>query len=77
MEPEERKMLERLVQISEQNNRMLQKMRRAVLWGRFVHMVYLIVIVSLSVASYYYIKPYIGTLTSALNTLNQYSNMPR
>ena len=68
MEPEDRKMLAEVLAISQQNNRMLRQMRREVLWARFLHVVYWIVIIVIACISYYYIKPYIGLLNQAIET---------
>lgn len=65
MSPEEREMLERLLRISEQNNRILRVMRREVLWSRYFRVLYMLAIVGIAVAIYYFIKPYLGSLDGA------------
>ncbi len=78
MDDQERKMLERVLKLSEDNNRMLRSMRRAALVSKFVHLLYWIVIIGISVVSYYYIKPYIDSVYSALQTVERVNNfMPR
>jgi polyferredoxin len=69
MEPQERQMLERLLHISEQNNRLLRKMRREVLIHRFARLAYWIVILVLGVVAYYYITPYFQNVNSLLNSI--------
>ena len=71
MEPEEKEILHRVLKLSEQNNRMLRAMRRSALIGRFMHLLYWVIIIGISVISYYYIQPYLGTITSALDTIGE------
>lgn len=74
MNPEEREMLERLLKISEHNNRILRVMRREVLWSRFFKVFYLIAIIAISYAIYYYLQPYLGNLDSAMQIIEKAKN---
>jgi hypothetical protein len=74
MDQEERDILERILKLTEQNNRMLRNMRREVVLGRVFHIVYWIIIISIAVASYYYIKPYLGTITDAIDNIDKLRN---
>ncbi len=75
MEPEEREMLQRLLKLSEQNNRILRSMKRSVTIGRLMHMVYWIIIIAITVISYYYMRPYIETIKSTLGAVDQLQNI--
>jgi hypothetical protein len=79
MEPEERKMLEKVLHIVEHNNRMLRRIRHEVWFARLSHLIYWIIILGISIAGYYYLKPYIGNLNSAFDIINQYKSgqLPR
>lgn len=59
MEPEEREMLKKALELSEENNRMLHAIRRSMFWGRVARLVYWIVIIGAAVGAYYYLEPYI------------------
>jgi hypothetical protein len=61
MDDEERKMLEKVLQISEQTNRVVRRMRREVIFGRIFHLLYWVIILGVAYAGYYYIKPYLGS----------------
>ena len=65
MEPEERKMLERLLHISEHNNRILRHIRREMLFTRFYRLFLMLLAIGVALVIYYYIKPYIdGVITT-------------
>ena len=75
MDSDDKRMLEKVMQMTEQNNRILRKMRREVLWGRFFHFIYWVLIIGIAVVSYYYIKPYLGSLDNALQTIDKVKNV--
>lgn len=79
MNADERHMLEEILKITEQNNRILRRMRREVVLGRLFHILYWAIIIAVAVASYYYIKPYLGSLDGALQTVDKFKDiqMPR
>lgn len=57
LEPNEKRMLERAVKLSEENNKMLHKMRRAQTWSTIVRLVYWGVIFGGAALAWYYLKP--------------------
>lgn len=71
MSPEERELLERALKISEDNNRILQKMeraaQRAALWG-FIKL--LIIVVPL-VIGYIFLQPYFGPAKENYNSIKE------
>ena len=71
MDEDDNKILEKLLYISEQNNRLLRRMRREVLIARYIHVLYWIIIVGIAVMSYNYLKPYLGNLTAALQNMDK------
>jgi hypothetical protein len=72
MEPEERKMLERLLHISEHNNRILRHIRREMLFTRFYRLFLLLLTIGVAVVIYYYIKPYLdGVVTTIQSAVSQ------
>ena len=62
-------MLQRALRASEENNIILKKMRSANRWATFFRFTYWLIIIGISVGSYYYIQPYVNTLTSFLGQL--------
>jgi len=62
MDPEEKIMLERAIDLSEENNQMLKKLVRAMRWGRLVRFLYWGILIAISVGSFYYVQPYINDL---------------
>ncbi len=74
MNPEEKMLLKRAVDLSEDNNQMLNKLVRAMRWGRLVKSIYWIILIGISVGAFYYVQPYInqllGVYTSAQDTFN-------
>jgi len=59
MDFETREIVEKILQLTEENNKILRKMRRSIVWGRIFHAVYWLVIIGISVGAYYYVQPYI------------------
>jgi len=62
MDPEEKIMLKRAIDLSEENNQMLKKLVRAMRWGRLVRFLYWGILIAISVGSFYYVQPYINDL---------------
>ncbi len=58
MDSEEKETLEKILELAQENNKILRKMRRSILWGRIFHTLYWVIIIGLSVGAYYYIQPY-------------------
>jgi hypothetical protein len=71
MEDDDKKILEKLLHISEQNNRLLRRMRREVLIARYIHVFYWLIILGIGFVSYNYLKPYLGNLTVTLQNLDK------
>ncbi len=58
-------LLERMLKLSEENNKMLHTMRRSARWGTFFRIVYWFVILGGLAFSYYFIQPYLTALLEA------------
>lgn len=52
-------MVKKTLELSNENNRMLHSIRRSMMWGRVVRIVYWILIIGAGIGAYYYIEPYI------------------
>lgn len=62
MTPEEKKLLERVYELSEENNEMLVSMRRSMRLARIWSIVYWVFIIGSAVGAYYIIQPYIDNI---------------
>lgn len=60
MNPEEKEMLKKTLELSQENNKMLHTIRRGMFWGRIMRVVYWIVIIGAAIGVYYYIEPYLN-----------------
>lgn len=65
MQPEEKEMLKKTLELAQENNIMLHSIRRGMRWGRIMKIVYWIIIIGAAVGVYYYITPYIDSAVSA------------
>ncbi len=65
MTPEERELLQRAVELSEENNEILRSMRRSMKIARIMNIVYWVFIIGSAVGAFYLIQPYIDAVMSA------------
>jgi hypothetical protein len=65
MQPEEREMLKKTLELAQENNKMLYAIRRSMFWGRIMKVVYWIIIIGAAIGVYYYITPYIDNAVGA------------
>ena len=65
MQPEEKEILKKTLELSQENNTMLHSIKRGMMWGRVIRVIYWVVIVGVSVGVYYYVEPYLDTVISA------------
>ncbi len=58
-----RALIEKNTKLAEDTNRMVHKLRRSALWGRFFQIVWWVAIIAISGAAYYiYLQPYVGQI---------------
>ncbi len=62
MSPEDKELLQRSVELAEENNEMLRAIRRSMRFARIMSILYWIFIIGSAVGAYYLIQPYIDTL---------------
>jgi len=65
MEPEEREMLKKTLELAQENNKMLHSIRRGMFWGRIIKIAYWVIIIGAAIGVYYYITPYLDSAISA------------
>ena len=65
MTPEERELLKKSLELAEENNEILRNLQRAMRWGRIFKIFYWVIIVGTAIGAFYFIQPYLDTLTEA------------
>ncbi len=63
MTPEEKSLLERTYKLAEDNNEILRQMRRVNRFSTALRFLYWAIILGLSFGAYYFIQPYIDSLS--------------
>ena len=64
MNPEEKELLTRLLKLSEENHRILEKLQRTIRWWHIWGFIKILIIVVPLVLGYLYLIPYIEELTN-------------
>jgi len=59
METQDKQRLERTLELSEENNKILKKMLRGMRWARLIRVLYWSILIAASVGAFYYIQPYV------------------
>lgn len=62
MEPDERRKLERILEIVEKDHSRINKLYRAMQWGRIFTVIYWVLIIGIAVGAFYFIQPYVEQL---------------
>jgi hypothetical protein len=62
MDFHDKEFFDRLMSLTEENNRMLKRIRRATFWNGIIRAVYWIVLLGISIGAYYYVQPYLEQL---------------
>ncbi len=79
MDPESKQLLEKTFALAEENNKMLHSMRSAQKRAAFMRFVYWLIIIGITVASYYLMQPYVAKLQelvkSSQSSINQLKNL--
>ncbi len=65
MDPELKKMMRENLELSQENNKLLRKMHRSILWGRLFNIIYWLVIIGAMFGAYYMLQPFIDGLLKA------------
>lgn len=69
MQPEEKEMLKKTLELSQENNKILHSIRRSMLRGRIFQIIYWLVIIGVAIGAYYYVEPYIDTAVGAYGSV--------
>lgn len=69
MQPEEKEMLKKTLELAQENNKMLHSIRRSMFWGRIMRGIYWVIILGAAVGIYYYIEPYLDSAVNAYGSV--------
>ena len=69
MQPEEREMLKKALELSQENNKILHSIKRHLLIGRIFRIIYWVVIIGAAIGIYYYMEPYLDAIKGAYNSI--------
>jgi len=58
MEPEDKRMLKRVLELSENNNKMIRKLYRSFVLQRIITVLYWVLIIGVTIGLYYYLQPF-------------------
>ena len=67
MDPKEKALLEEVVELSRENNKMLKKMHRSMRVSKIFRVIYWIIIIGSMLGLYYYLQPFLDNLKEAYN----------
>lgn len=76
MDPDTKALLDRLVKLSEENNKILRKLRRAAFWGMVWDVIKILIIVVPIVAGIVIFRPYLLNLIQDYSQIQKVLNMP-
>jgi len=65
MDPEDKQILKKTLELAQENNKMLHSIRRGMWWGRITRIIYWVLIIGASIGAYYYLTPYIDSAIGA------------
>jgi Trk-type K+ transport system membrane component len=78
MESEDKRKLDRILELSEDNNSMLKKLVRAMRWAKLIRVVYIIIIVGSAVGIFYFMQPFVdqilGTYGGFKDSISNFNN---
>jgi hypothetical protein len=75
MEPGERRLLERSLKLSEENNKMLRKLERRARWAITWGFIKITIIVVPLIIGYLYLEPYFEEAARDLNSIRELLNL--
>lgn len=76
MEPEERRLLERSLKLSEENNRILKKLERKARWAFIWGFIKIAIIVVPLVIGYIYLQPFFEQIVESYKSVKGLINVP-
>ena len=74
MDPESKKLLEDTFRLSEENNRILRKMRSVQKWAILWKITYLLVALGIALGAFYYLNPYLDGLINIYGSVSGFED---
>ncbi|MBP9715254.1 MAG: hypothetical protein KBD52_02085 [Candidatus Pacebacteria bacterium] len=78
MDTESKELLEKTFALTEENNKMLKKIRSAQKWASFARSVYWVIVIGLGIGAFYFIQPYFektqNFFQNTSDTVNSFKN---
>jgi hypothetical protein len=68
MDPDLKKNMAELLELTRENNKMLHRMRRTQWWGTFFNVLYWLIIIGITAGAFYFLQPY-------FNRIKQFSSV--
>lgn len=56
------KKLDRNFELNQENNELLHKLWRSVVWGRVAKVIYWVIIIGVAVGAFYFLQPYVSSI---------------
>lgn len=69
MDADESKKLDRVLALSEENNRIIKSVLRNLRWSRMFTVLYWLVLIAISVGAFYYFQPYLDKLLTTYGSI--------
>jgi TRAP-type C4-dicarboxylate transport system permease small subunit len=69
MDPRDSRTLQKILELTEENNHLLKKMRRSQALGRFMTILYWVIIIGITAGAFYFVQPYIDRIVEAYTTV--------
>ncbi|MDR3519284.1 MAG: hypothetical protein P4L63_00115 [Candidatus Pacebacteria bacterium] len=70
MDPESKKLLENIYSLEYENNKILRSMKRSMVWGQIMSVVYWLIIIGASIGAFYFLQPYINKIMNLYNSVS-------
>ncbi|MFA6797234.1 MAG: hypothetical protein WCR40_00780 [Candidatus Paceibacterota bacterium] len=74
MNQEEKELLQKTFELSEENNKILRGLRRASRWSYTTKIIYWLFIIIIAFSAYFYVQPYVEILDSTYNSIRNNVN---
>jgi hypothetical protein len=71
MTPEERELLNKSIEIAEENNKILRGIRRSARFSSILRAIYWLIILGTAFGAYYFVKPFIDPVIKSYNGMQQ------
>ena len=66
---ETNQLMQMILEKTEENNALLKKMHRSIVWGMVTKILYWVIIIGVSLGSYYFIQPYINSVVGVYDSI--------